>query len=139
MNSIGLFEGTIPKLKRALDLRSLKHSSIVSNIANIDTPNYKAFELIIKEELEKRAGPGKSNNISITQHGHQPGRRSNAYSLRTRPSSTSQFSLRRDGNTVDIDKEMSNLAKNNLLYNTTAKILYKKFQGIRNVIQGGKS
>ena len=45
--------------KRPWDLRSLKHNVTVSNIANKDTPNYKAFDLVVEEELEKGNGTGK--------------------------------------------------------------------------------
>ena len=40
----GIFTGIIPVLEKVLDLRSMKHNSIVSNIANMDTPNYKTFD-----------------------------------------------------------------------------------------------
>ena len=43
MGSDKLFGGTISILEKSMDLRSLQHKSIVSNIANKDTPNYKAF------------------------------------------------------------------------------------------------
>ena len=47
-------------------------------------------------------------------------------------------SLRGDGNTVDMDREMSNLAANQLLYKTTARIMSKKFEGLMHAIKGGK-
>jgi flagellar basal-body rod protein FlgB len=47
------------------------------------------------------------------------------------------YSLRGDGNTVDIDRTMGKLAENTLMYRTTAQLISKKFKGLKNVINGG--
>ena len=49
-----------------------------------------------------------------------------------------EFSLRGDGNTVDLDKTMGDMAENTLLFKTAAQIISKKFQGLKEVIKGGK-
>ncbi|MCJ7809034.1 MAG: flagellar basal body rod protein FlgB [Desulfobulbaceae bacterium] len=138
MESQGLFKGTFPLLEKALDLRSLKHNVTVSNIANKDTPNYKAFDLIVEEELEKVMGSGKELGLKKTHQGHLPGRTIGGGNVKLGTDNTSQLSLKRDGNTVDMDTEMAKLSENNLMYNTLAQIISKKFQGLNNVIQGGK-
>ncbi len=48
MESQGIYKGTLQLLERAMDLRSTKHNVVMSNIANMDTPNYKAFDVIIE-------------------------------------------------------------------------------------------
>lgn len=138
MESQGLFKGTFPLLEKALDLRSLKHNVTVSNIANKDTPNYKAFDLIVEEELEKVMGSGKELGLIRTRRGHLPGRGVGGGAVRLRIDNTSQLSLKRDGNTVNIDKEMAKLSENNLMYNALAQIISRKFKGLKDVIQGGK-
>ncbi|MCK5419296.1 MAG: hypothetical protein KAI93_12335, partial [Desulfobacterales bacterium] len=45
--------------------------------------------------------------------------------------------FRADGNTVDLDRTMGKLAENTILYRTAAQIIRKKFQGLKNAIQGG--
>ena len=138
MESQGLFKGTLPLLEKALDLRSLKHNVTVSNIANKDTPNYKAFDLVVEEELEKVMGSGKELELKRSRQGHLPGSGVGGGAVRLEIDNTSQLSLKRDGNTVNIDKEMAKLSENNLMYNALAQIISKKFQGLKNVIQGGK-
>lgn len=138
MESQGLFKGSFPLLEKALDLRSLKHNVTVSNIANKDTPNYKAFDLIVEEELEKVTGSGKELGLKKTRRGHLPGRRIGGSAVKLGIDNTSQLTLKRDGNTVNIDKEMAKLSENNLMYNALAQIISKKFQGLKDVIQGGK-
>ena len=70
MTTQGIFSETISMLSKALDLRSRKHSVIVSNIANIDTPNYKAFDLMVEAEMNKSQGTRKKLSIDKTHSGH---------------------------------------------------------------------
>ncbi|MBW2709444.1 MAG: flagellar basal body rod protein FlgB [Deltaproteobacteria bacterium] len=140
MKSQGLFEGTFPLLEKAMDLRALKHNVTVSNIANKDTPDYKAFDLVVEEELEKIMGSGKDLGLQRTRRGHFPGKAMGGSGSTVRPKidNALQFSTKRDGNTVNIDKEMAKLSENNLMYNALTQIISKKFRGLKDVIQGGK-
>jgi flagellar basal-body rod protein FlgB len=72
MSSNHLFSETISYLERSLNLRSKRHRVLSANIANIDTPNYKAFDLVLADEFE---GPGRSvGNIQLkrTHSSHLP-------------------------------------------------------------------
>ena len=138
MESQGIFSQTVSILEKALDLRSKKHNVIASNIANMDTPDYKAFDLIIEKELQKATGKGKSISLNKTNKAHMQSLRSKAGGVSIRIDDTQGLSLRGDGNTVDIDKQMANMAENTLMYKAAAQIIQKKFQGLKSVIQGGK-
>ena len=141
MGSGGIFNQTITLLERSLDLRSSKHNAIVSNVANIDTPNYKAFDVMVEDELKKLdRSPGLGNGVRMqtTQAGHIEPQR-NPIRLTTVRSDDRNGSHveRRDGNTVDLDREMAGMAENSLMYSLSAQIVAKKFQSLRNIIQGG--
>ena len=138
MASQGLFKGAFPVLEKALDLRSLKHSLIASNIANKDTPNYKAFDLMVEEELEKTMGRGNPAQLKRTQREHLSGKEVYRVTGKSMSDTSNLFSLRLDGNSVDVDKEMAKLSKNNLLYDALAQIVSRKFRGLRDVIKGGR-
>ncbi len=137
----GIFNQTISFLERSLDLRARKHSAIVSNVANIDTPNYKAFDVMVEDELKKldrSTGAGNGVRMETTRAGHietprNPIRRT---TVRSEDGSGSHVE-RRDGNTVDLDREMAAMAENSLMYTLSAQIVAKKFQSLRNVIEGG--
>jgi len=137
MGSEGMFKGTISILEQGLDLRSMKHNLLVSNIANKDTPNYKSFDLAVDEEMQKLTGTQRSIALRKTDQGHLPAGGFKDYSGVTITKSSQGVEANGDGNTVDIEKEMTDLAENNLLYDAVAQILRKKFQGLKNVIQGG--
>jgi flagellar basal-body rod protein FlgB len=138
MESQGIFSQTVSILEKALDLRSKKHNVIASNIANMDTPDYKAFDIVIEKELQKGTGKGNSISLNNTDVAHMQPRRSKADGVSVQIDDTQKFSLRGDGNTVDIDKQMGNMAENTLMYKAAAQMIQTKFQGLKSVIQGGK-
>lgn len=138
MSADKLFGGAFPVLEKALDLRSMKHNLIVSNIANKDTPKYKAFDLMVEDEMGKFMENGSPTRLVRTDDGHLSGREGDASSPRLIKEQGSQFSLRADGNSVDIDREMAKLSKNTLLYKAISQLISTKFQGIKDVISGGK-
>ena len=136
MGSPEMFNGTISILEKALDMRSMKHNLLISNIANKDTPNYKAFDLAVDKEMQKLTGTKKTVSLWKTQEGHFPANGDACAEVSiTKCSKGLEQSM--DGNTVDIEKEMTNLAENNLLYDAMAQIIRKKLQGLKVAIQGG--
>ena len=136
MGSQEMFNGTISILEKSLDMRSMKHNLLVSNIANKDTPNYKAFDLAVEEEMQKLTGTKKTVSLRKTQEGHFPANGKDCSDISITKSAKG-FEQSMDGNTVDIEKEMTNLAENNLLYDAMAQIMRKKLQGLKVAIQGG--
>ena len=134
---MNIFGGIIPVLEKVLDIRSIKHNTIVSNITNMDTPNYKAFDFIVEEELEKKMSEKGSFELQKTQAGHLPARRIRMDIRGPRAVASPVLTQRADGNSVDIDREMSKMAENSLMFNASAQILSKKFQGLKNGIEGG--
>lgn len=137
MENHSLFDRTVGLLSRVLDIRARNHKVIVSNIANADTPGYKAFRMHVEEALNRTGGGREDLQLRRTRRSHLPSASPNAVEARVSPESTSPFGLRGDGNTVDPDRAMSRLAENSLLYNTAVQILNRKFQGLKAVIQGG--
>lgn len=138
MESNGIFGGTISILGKALDLRSLRHNSIISDIANKDTPNYKAFDFLVEEQLTSVMNGKEEINLIRTNARHYPGRKSSISNIAVKYNAHADFSQRSDGNTVNLEKTMANLVENNLMYNASAQIISKKFQGLKNIIQGGR-
>ncbi|MBW2411221.1 MAG: flagellar basal body rod protein FlgB [Deltaproteobacteria bacterium] len=138
MSSSHLFSETISYLERSLNLRSKRHRVLSANIANIDTPNYKAFDLVLEDEFKRP--PGSAGNIELkrTHSGHLPVEKKALDRVTLKRSEGPEFSLRGDGNTVDLDKTMGDMAENTLLFKTAAQIISKKFQGLKEVIKGGK-
>jgi flagellar basal-body rod protein FlgB len=137
MESQRLFNRTFSVLEKSMDLRSQKNSLLVSNIANIDTPNYKAFDILVEEEMEKAFGETNKMTLMQTHPEHFPiSGSADMNAPEIKPAEISRYNFREDGNTVDIDRTMSALSENGLLYNASAQMIYKKFQSLSNVISG---
>ena len=138
MPTDSLFSGTIATLAKSLNLRSIQHKALASNIANMDTPNYKAVELDVAEKMNKNKGSVPGIQLVRTQAAHLQFRSDRTDNVQLKAVTPPAYSLRGDGNTVDIDRTMGNLAENTLLYKATAQLISRKFKGLINVIKGGK-
>ena len=138
MPTDSLFSGTIATLAKSLNLRSIQHKALASNIANMDTPNYKAVELDVAEKMNKSKGSVPGIQLVRTQAAHLQFRSDRADNVQLKAVTPPAYSLRGDGNTVDIDQTMGKLAENTLLYKATAQLISRKFKGLMNVIKGGK-
>ena len=129
-----LFGSTILMLEKLLDFQSERHSILSTNVANIDTPGYKGCDLRFSDELKKAVGSRGGMPLERTNERHLPLKMSNLKNVSGRLVPTNDTVHRLDGNTVDLDKEMSKLAENSLYYNTAAQIVSKKLRGIKTAI-----
>lgn len=130
-----LFDRTVGILSRTLDYRVRNQRVIASNIANIDTPGFRPKKLKFDEEL-RRAVEDKQVHLRTTDRKHLPGFQDSglegdgSFVLETEPESIA------GDHSLDIDREMAKMAKNNLLYEATVKMLSKKFDLLREAIEG---
>ncbi|MCI3921167.1 flagellar basal body rod protein FlgB [Paenibacillus sp. TRM 82003] len=101
-----------------LDVLSLRNRVIANNIANVDTPRYKTQNVVFQEELLKQLGKGESGNLQLrrTHARHLPA--TSAFTgVPFKITESTDTVVNNNLNSVDIDTEMSNLAKNQLAYN----------------------
>ena len=132
-----LFDQTMATLQKNLNVGSMRHKVLTSNIANIDTPNYKAFEVVMEDARKRSMRAKRPIELVRTQPEHLSGRHSTSSLIKIKTVDSSGNNFRADGNTVDLDRTMGKLAENTLMYRTAAQIIKKKFQGLKNAIQGG--
>ena len=143
MDTLGkLFGRSIDLVGKTLDLRLKKHSHIASNLANIDTPNYRVKDLQFQEILQQSL-PAPSGRLRMrsTNARHMPVKDiERAYDKAQRNVVYGVYGQNDAGQDVmDIDREMTKLVKNHLLYNTTVQMLAKKLEGIKYAItEGGR-
>lgn len=132
---------TIDVLSRVLDLRSLRHNLLTTNIANADTPRYRPAELKFADVLSRIHQEKGASPLMRTDPRHLPaasGSREGG-ELWASASESSALPAGNDGNAVDMEKEMAKLAENNLMYNANVQMLAKLFSQIRYAIdEGGK-
>jgi len=104
------------------------HRLIANNIANVETPGYNPVALDFNATL-RRAIDGRGRiSLRRTRPRHLD-------ASRARPVLKSLvFQSRNDYNKVDIDREITNLAKNTGKYTTFGSILVKQFQMVTNML-----
>jgi flagellar basal-body rod protein FlgB len=130
---MNIYGSTISLLEKGLDFSSAKGKVISQNIANIDTPNYKAkhvnFKQMLHEAQSKPINAYRTNELhfDFASKVSQPGIAKYA-----------DFRYRQDGNGVDMDKEQADLAANQIYYNALVDRLSGKFSSLQNVIKGGR-
>lgn len=122
----------------ALGLRAERQQLLASNIANADTPNYKAFEVAVGEELRKLGTGQPRIQLVRTQIRHLPVGRAETDRVTLKNSPAPELSLRADGNTVDLDRAMGELSENTIKYKTSAQLIAMKLKGLKNAILGGR-
>ena len=138
MPTFPIFNQTISTLERSLDLRSMRHRVLASNIANMDTPNYKAVELEVEGQIRQERGFAHTVQLVRTHANHIPVGHTADDSVKLKTADPAQFSLRGDGNTVDVDRTMGQLAENTILYRTAAQLISERLRGVRYAIKGGR-
>lgn len=72
----GLFNSQIGLVSRVMDMQLKRQNVITSNLANLETPNYKPRELAFEEELQSALGLDMRGRMSTTSQGHMPDRKS---------------------------------------------------------------
>jgi len=133
-----IFDKNMTALERSLNYRSMNQKLIVSNIANMDTPNFKAFKMMVDEKMQADSKDTPQLNMTRTQIGHMAITGSATDLGNVERVESNPLSLRGDGNTVELDNEMANLAENTLMYNTATRIISNKFKLLKDVIKGGQ-
>ena len=121
----------------ALLLRGKRAEVLANNIANADTPNYKARDFDFAAVLDKALGTSgdmTQAKIATTHAGHMSGYINPdmaADLMFTRPLQPSI-----DGNTVEVQEEMAKYTDNALRYQASFRFLNDKFTGLKNAIKG---
>ncbi|HET6466272.1 MAG TPA: flagellar basal body rod protein FlgB [Nitrospiria bacterium] len=134
-----LFGKTFQLLEKALDLRSERHRVIVSNIANQDTPGYKATQIDFKEALTNSSGGSASVALATTNPSHLPSGGFAPTAAEPVPVSPSDNGgARLDGNTVNAEQEMAKLADNSLMYQATVQFISGQFTKLLTAIREGR-
>ncbi len=121
---------------QALKLRSFRQQLLASNIANADTPNYKAVDINFEQEL-KRITSQRSGNLKLetTNRNHQQSNSGN--SLGAKPLYRTSTEPNIDGNTVNLDVERAKLAENAFRYEFNVRAVSGRVRGLLTAIRGG--
>jgi flagellar basal-body rod protein FlgB len=116
----------------ALKLRANRAELLASNIANADTPNFKARDIDFKRALKLAANNSGEMVTTNARHINSAGKSKNGAEIMYRI--PSQPSL--DGNTVDLQTERSAFLENSIMYQASLRFLNGKISGLKTAIRG---
>lgn len=121
-------------LGRQLTQAVQKQSVAAGNLANLDTPGYRAKEVKFAELLQAELGGGES--LAATDARHFGAEVTTA--TRQTPSEVAGLAPRRDGNNVQLDRELLALGKAAGEFNAAQTVLAAKFRLVRYAINEGR-
>jgi len=130
----GLFGKKFEYLEAALQAREKMQLIHSANIANADTPNYRADKRSFSDLLN-RSRPGQAAPLATTHPNHISSGESG--SLGDGGFETRELHAGMDGNSVDLQDEMASMTENQLQYNLTIRLLQRKLHGLAAAIKGG--
>jgi flagellar basal-body rod protein FlgB len=117
-----------------LDLRHRRQELIAANVANVDTPGYKARRLEFEAELQAAMPARDELAMARTTVGHLP---MGFMAMEGEVQAVETMIPKGDGNSVNLEQEMAQQSANQLLYNYAAQSLNGQIGSLRMVISGG--
>lgn len=124
MSGVRLFDGLHAGLEQVLDLRRTQHTLTAANLANADTPGFRAREIPFDEvlagvvEAAERGEAGVADAIGVREMDPLP------------------WAL--DGNSVSPEREAVKLTENSLMYNALATGMNKRLAMLRFAASDGR-
>jgi|688.fasta_scaffold734474_1 flagellar basal-body rod protein FlgB len=128
-----IFDKSLDGLSTKMDLTWKRNQALTANIANAETPQYRAVDVSFGKELERAFG-NNTDTMTRTSPGH----------LDVADNDTSKFvsdetgTEKSDGNNVDIDLQMGRLSDNMNQYASAAKLIRRQLGIIRTAIRDGR-
>ena len=126
-------------MKKSLDVVWQRQNVISHNIANVDTPGYKSksidFEARFRAALLGQGGDGFVNYVTHEKHFAFGEERVDPMKVQPIIVQNDHYTMRMDGNNVDIDHEMNEAAKNTIYYYTMLNKVSSELGRLRTVVR----
>lgn len=123
---------------RSLDALALRMRLTANNVANVDTPNFKASEVQFESVLRQALGSSPGTLVAMRTHQQHLLNGSSTAGMEPKIVEASGTSLRNDGNNVDIEREMATLAETTLQFNALTEALSRRLAMQRMIATDGR-
>ena len=132
-----LFQSHLNLAGKVMDMQLERQNVIMSNIANVNTPRYQTRTLEFEDELQVALNLDMRGKVTRTNEKHMP----TVFNPETFGSDWTKDIKPRVAHgedRVNLDKEMTKMAKNNLQYTALTQIVKSGFDGVKQIIQEGQ-
>lgn len=130
-------------VQSALNARAVRQDMISSNIANVDTPYYRPRDMAFEDVLKKEANKAFGQKDPVLEMAKTAGAHLDSLDSSGRPQPTMFYRdghmARNDGNSVDLDVEMSEMNKNSTMYGALVNAYKKNSAIFSSVLDASKS
>jgi flagellar basal-body rod protein FlgB len=133
-----IFDRTMQLINRTLDLRQARQRVIASNIANEETPGYRATELNFQDSLQAAQRGRGFVTLAVTQGRHIGPRENAVQQVMGKLGPVPGGDLPLDANSVNIELEMAKMSDNAMQYNSAASIMAIRFRQLVGAIREGR-
>ncbi len=121
-----LFDTSTRAIEKSMDLYLTRHNVIADNIANAETPFYKARQVDFESQLQRAVASEEAGLAGV-----------DIESVRPTITQDADSELGQDLNSVDMDREMAKMTKNDIQYSASSQMISKKFALLKYAISGG--
>lgn len=130
-----IFDPHFQLLHKAMDLRSERNTVLAGNVANAETPGYKAKDLVFEKELASAMDARRPGQLRVTDPDHFDGRRDvQLAEVQGSVIRSANPVGNADGNSVDLEKEMAKLGENQIAYQALSRMISHKVSVLRHAI-----
>lgn len=134
----GLFDKTTQSLATATNLRKLRQELISTNIANAETPGFRAKKMDFEDTLARAVDLDGHRALQGSDPAHIAVGGGDLSSIKADIYDNPEGATNPDGNTVDMEKEMAALAENTVLYKAAIQLMNKKLAALRYAATEGR-
>jgi flagellar basal-body rod protein FlgB len=133
MTSQVSFSKTFQLLENAMDVAKKRHSLLVGNTSNLDTPGYKAKDIDFKSAMKQALGSSKEINVAKTNSAHMgpPAGSMSEAEVYEEQGEWNGY------NWMNVDQVITKMTENNLIYRTATEALLRKIALMKEVIREG--
>ncbi len=128
------FDKTLGVHEQSVTLRAKRTELLATNLANADTPNYKARDIDFRDILAGKLADSQAGKLTTTNGSHISTEMNSIGGLPIKYRIPEQPSL--DGNTVDVQAERAEFMKNSLQYQASVMFLDRRFKGLISAFRG---
>ncbi len=132
---LGRIDNFFQAQETALKMRSYRQEILGSNIANADTPNYKARDIDFKAAFDAASAPNSTPALHATNARHlQPSNTVDLFAPSLQYRNEQQPSI--DGNTVDMNTEMKEFTDNAIRYQAAVTFMTRRIESMKSALTG---
>lgn len=129
---------TLKALTTALNFREMRQELISSNVANANTPGFKAKKMDFEEALARALDVDGQMQMGVTDGRHHNVGNGGFNNLEPEIYDNPNGIVSENGNTVDVEAEMATMAENKLMYDALVQLINKKMGIMKYAINSEK-